>query len=187
MSGYLDIVFSIFLGSLLLAAIIGMNVDLNERNSINNIVLSVQQTAVDIKSIIRADLKAIGAGVSDSVDCFIIADSTQIKFRTDIGFDGSINEIHYYTGETASASATENPADRILYRKIDNNTPEDYSTGLINMQFTYFDENGDTTLSLTDINQIKLSFLLENRFSYNGKYPGMYIEERVYPKNLIRE
>ncbi|MCP4726272.1 MAG: hypothetical protein GY863_14605 [bacterium] len=185
MSAYLDVVFSIFLASLLLIMIIGYNNDLVEKNYINNMYLNVQQVGIDLKELLNYDLKSISLGITDTTIVFVIADSNTIKFKTDLGLDGSINEIYYYIGDVASAGSTENPNDKILYRQIDGNPVESYSIGLIDLQFSYFNISGNQTSVLADIVQIEYSFSIENTFSYNGEYPGMYLQGRIRPKNIV--
>jgi len=184
MNVYLDIVFSIIIGSMLLLMILAYNFDMVETSSINNIYYTTQRNGFDLQEIVRNDFRKICYGVPDTSAIFSIADSNQVKFKTDFDYDGSINEIHYYLGSLSSADFTENPNDRLLYRQVDGNTPETYSVGLINLNFTYYDENGGSTIILDDIRQLEYNYYLESTFGYNGEYPGMFIRGRINLKNL---
>jgi len=65
------------------------------------------------------------------------ADSSKIKFYSDMNDDGNIDSVVYYIGDTAGLDSTPNPNDRILYRTFNMNTSElDYVT---NLKFTYYD------------------------------------------------
>jgi len=184
MNVYLDIVFSIIIGSMLLLMILAYNFDMVETSSINNMYFAIQKNGFDLQEILRYDFRKIGLGVPDTSAVLSIADSTQVKFKTDLDLDGSINEIHYYLGDLSSADFTENPNDKLLYRKVDSNPPETYSIGLIDFNFTYYDENGGSTIILDDIRQLEYNYYLESTFGYNGEYPGMFIRGRINLKNL---
>ena len=184
MGTYIDIIGSIFLGSLLLLMILAYNYDMVDKNHINNMYLNVQRNGLDFQEILNYDLKNIGLGIPDTTIAFVIGDSNKIKYKSDLGLDGNINEIYYYTGDLSSAGFTENPNDVVLYRKVDNNPIETFSIGLINIRFNYYDRDGNETAILADIKHIGYSFYLESTFGYNGEYPGIFIRGRKKPKNI---
>lgn len=183
MTAYLDVMFSIVLGSLLLLMILAYNFDMVDQNIINNMYLNVQSTGIGFQEILKYDLKKIGLGVPDTTVAFIIADSNQIKFKADIDLDGSINEIHYYAGDLNSADFTENPNDMLLYHRVDDN-PYGFSIAVTGIRFNYYDKDGNETATLADIRHIGYSFYLESTFGYNGEFPGIYIRGRIKPKNI---
>lgn len=187
MGAYLDVIFSIVLGSMLLLMILGYNFDLVDTNHYNSMYMNVQNTGITFKEIFKNDIKKIGLGVPDTTNVFVIADSNEIKFRVDLNLDSSINEIHYYLGDLSSTSFTSNPNDKILYRKVDNNPPETFSIGLTNLNFTYFNDQGSQTATLADIKHVAYSVYLESTFDYNGEYPGIFIRGRMKPRNLMSE
>jgi len=184
MAALLDVMFSIVLGSLFLLMILAYNFDMVDASHINNMYLNVQSTGIGFQEILKYDLKKIGLGVSDSTVVFTIANTNQIKFKTDLDLDGSINVVHYYTGDLSSADFTENPNDMLLYRKVDNNPVEHFSIGMTDIRFNYYDMDGNETAILADIRHIGYSFYLESTFAYDGEYPGIYIRGRIKPKNI---
>jgi len=184
MGVFLDIALSVLLGSALILLILTYNFDMVDTNNINNLYRISQKNGIDFQDIMKNDFKKIGLGISVSDSVFTIADSNEIKFRTDLNLDGSINEIHYYLGDVNSANFTENPEDKIFYRRIDNDPVENNTFGLISLNFTYFDENGNQTTNLNEIKQIRYTFYIESTFQYNNQYPGIYLRGRIKPKNL---
>lgn len=184
MGAYLDVVFSIVIGSLVLLMIFSFNLDMVGKSNINNLYAAVQKNGFDMQEILRNDLKKIGLGVPADTAKFIIADSTRLKFKTDYNLDGVVNEIYYYLGSSSSANFTVNPNDRLLYRKVDNNTPETYTIGIINFRFTYYNNSGNQTSDLNAIRQIEYNYYIESVVDYNGEYPGIYIQGKITPKNL---
>ena len=184
MSVYLDIVFSILIGSALLLMIFTYNADMVATAHINNLYSATQENSFSFQEILRNDFKKIGLSVPDTSTVFSIADSTQVKFKADLHFDDSVEEILYYVGDLSSADFTDNPNDRIMYRKVDNNTPETYTIGIINLNFAYYDEDGNQTANLNDIKQIGYDFYVESTYGYDGKYPGTFIRGRINLKNV---
>lgn len=184
MGVFLDIALSILVGSMVLLMILTFNNDMIENNNINGMYGAVQKTGMDLNDILKYDLVRIGLLVPESTVKFIIADSNEIKFKSDFDLDGNVNEIHYYVGDLSSAGSSENPNDKILYRKIDDDPVEDYSLGLISLSFTYYDDDGNETSTLNEIRQIEYSFYLESTFVFNEQYPGIYMRGRIKPKNL---
>jgi len=182
MTAYLDVMFSIVLGSLLLLMILAYNFDMVDQNIINNMYLNVQSTGIGFQEILKYDLKKIGLGVPDTTVAFIIADSNQIKFKADLELDGSVNEIHYYAGDLSSAVFTENPNDILLYHRVDD--IDNFSIAVTAIRFNYYDKDGNETATLADIRHIEYSFYLESTFGYNGEFPGIYIRGRIKPKNI---
>ena len=184
MSVYLDILFSIVIGSPLLLMILTYNYSMMETNHINNMYSSVQKNGYEFQEILRNDFRNIGLFVPDTSAVFSIADSNQVKFKSDIDMDGSVNEIHYDIGSAGSAGFTENPDDRTLDRIVDGAPAETYSIGCIDFDFIYYDENGIQTVDLEEIKQIEYRYYLESTFGYNGEYPGIYIKGRIDLKNI---
>jgi len=184
MATYLDLVLSFIVGSMLIVMIMTFNNDLVDNNNINNMYLSVQENGMIFQDILRNDLKRCGLFVPDSMTTFTIADTNQVRFWADIDLDGSPNEVFYYVGDVSSAGFTENPNDIMLYRQIDSNPVETYSIGMLNLNFNYYDEDGNQTTVLSEIKEIEYTYNLESTFGYDEEYPGIYIEGRIKLKNV---
>ncbi|MFC1492852.1 hypothetical protein ACFL6O_02755, partial [candidate division KSB1 bacterium] len=129
MASHLDIALSILLGMMLMLMILNYNNDMVEANFINNLYYSAQKNGYEFQEILQYEFRNIGLGIADPATAIMIADSTQIKFKTDMGLDGSENDVHYYLGAANSATATENPNDRTIFIKVDAGAPEEYYIG----------------------------------------------------------
>ncbi len=184
MSVNLDIILSIIFGSLVLLMIAAFNMDLVENSGQNSMSLAVQKTGFDFQEILRRDLRNAGFRVPGASGKIVLADSTQIKFKVDLGMDGSVNEVHYYLDDVSSAAFTGNPNDRILYRKIDSQPPEVFSIGLREMVYQFINSQGIETLITDSIRQVGYRAWLESTESYDGTYAGIEIRDRINLKNL---
>lgn len=184
MNIYLDIALSIIVGSLLVMNIFAVNTEMIDANYLNNLSYTIQQDGMDLQEFINHDLQKLGFGVSPAVSAVVLADSTQIQFLADYDYSGTVNTIHYYVGSTGSAAATENPNDRLLYRQVDSQPAESYAFGIVYWQFLFFDGAGSTTSDPAAIRQVEYRYSLESLTSYNGYYPGVYVRERISPKNV---
>jgi len=185
MAVYLDIAASILIGSLLLLMIMSFNVEMVESGHINNLYAITQRNGFEFQEILRNDLKNIALNVPDTT-VILEADSIQLKFKTDLGMDGSVDSVLYEfkKDDLASAGFTENPRDQMLIRRVNINNDETFPIGFINFRFTLYDVNGGETAVLDNIRQIGYSYYIESPFSYYGEFPGIYIQGRVYLKNL---
>jgi len=184
MGAYFDIVLSILIGTSLLLMIFLFNIGMIETGHKNNMYYATQKTGFEFQEILRDDLIRIGLNVPDTAAVFISADSNQIEYNTDYNLDSNIVKIKYYLGSTSSADFTENPNDKLLYRKVNNDPPVSFSIGLINFNFTYYDASGNQTANLNEIEQVGYNFYLESTYEYDNEYPGIYIDGRINLKNV---
>ena len=184
MGAFFDIALSILVGSLLLLMIVSYNNDMIETNGINGMYSIVQQAGMDFQDIFKNDLRKIGMGVPEGTAVFLDADSNLLRFNADLDLDGSLNQIIYYIGNTTTANFTENPNDRMLFRRVDAGAIENYTYGIVDFSLIYYDEDGIQTTTLNDIRQVEYRCYMESTFGYGGEYPGIYVRGRIKPKNL---
>jgi len=180
----LDIAISVFIGIILIVMIFQLNTDMSLRNVENTLYLITQQNGSFLKELIESDLKKAGVGMPDSSTVITIAEPGRIQFRHDLDFDGTFETVTIYAGDVTSASFTENPNDVIFYRQIDGGTPLDYTIGLRRLSFRYFSATGNETAVLRNIRQIEYSVYVENTIGLGGDFSGIFIRNRVKPKNM---
>ncbi len=145
---------SITFGTLLLMTI-RLNGSVNENLQRYNGDLLVQDNIVMVSRMIEYDFRRIGyckdpTQFPDPTKAIILADSTRIKFYTDLGTpsdpdgDGNLDILYYYLGPTSELSITPNPRDRILYRVENNKPPKGANLGVTEFSLKYFDAMKDT-------------------------------------------
>jgi len=151
----LDIIASsLTFGTLLLMAI-RVNGTVSESVQMYNGDLLVQSNIITVVSMIEYDFRKIGycadpTQLPDPTQAIIYADSTSIKFYTDLSTpaypygDGVLDIVYYYVGPTSELSMTPNPNDRILYRVVNNAPPKGANLGVTEFNLMYFSAFGDT-------------------------------------------
>ena len=98
----------------------------------------------------RSDIARTRRSCPDPTKAIIYADSTSIKFYTDLSTsanpygDGVLDIVYYYVGPTSELSSTPNPNDRILYRVVNNAPPKGANLGVTQFNLMYFSAFGDT-------------------------------------------
>jgi hypothetical protein len=196
-STLIDIMGATIIGGILLI----MVNNLNERAIGKNITYGndklLQMEVVQLAQLIEKDLRKIGycedpAKVSDSMDVILSADTSQIKFLTDLNRDGNLDTLEYYVSGTEVLTNTVNPRDRILYRKHSNYPDEvtlDISSNVTQFYLRYFDAlNIELSTPVTIpslIAYMEISFKVEDSEAYNEEYSEAYWQQvRLTSRNL---
>ena len=129
--------------------------------------------------------------IPDPTKALLYADTSAIKFYTDIDNDGDVDSIHYYLGPTSELSSTANPRDRMLYRQVNSDLPFIISNNITEFKFQYLGALYDTLstplASPGLATYIKISFRVEDPFAYDEKYTEAFWRRlTVTSKNLKR-
>ncbi|MCW9065123.1 MAG: hypothetical protein OQJ78_02425 [Ignavibacteriaceae bacterium] len=135
MTEILDIIGSVIIVGIAMLIVANINFSLNAsvtENIYSNVMhFNITATAQQFEH----DFYKMGFRVKGQK--IVEADSSKIKFYTDIDDNGNIDSVIYHIGDTAGLDSTPNPNDKILYRTINQSTTEfDYVT---NLKFTYYD------------------------------------------------
>jgi len=180
----IDIVGSIILAGLLILTVNTGVADLNQTTYEQTYTLNSQTNIVALARIIEHDFVKIGFRAPEPV--ILKADSQGIVFQSDLSNDGSIESVTYSLGAPTDppASATANPRDFTLYRRISGESALGLSSGLVEFRFTYFDSTGAVTTSPDEVDAIQVRVRLETEEPVDGDYPGVFWEKTIYPKNL---
>ena len=116
----------------------------------------------------KIDYCADYTNIQDPAYAIISADSTSIKFISDVNKVGGMDTIYYYLGPATELSSTANPRDKILYRIVNHDAKMGSDAGITRFYMVYFNAMGDTIhtpVSATDlslINDIELNMNIEN-------------------------
>jgi hypothetical protein len=146
MSTIVDVILSILLGGILLLVIMSANDLTAETSYMLNGDVFVQQTLVSVVQIVEGEIRNMGYGCPDSLGATVIdAQDSAIGFLEDIGLDGTIDTIRYFTGPVSELTGTQNDSDRFLYRKI-NNSPKNAIGVVTRFQLRYFSQGQADTL-----------------------------------------
>jgi hypothetical protein len=182
---WLDIVGSLVFGTLLALNVMRMDADVTAHSYRSLMTYSAQDQAASVSEVMDDDLKKIGYRVA-SVPV-ILADTTRIQFRADLGTDGTVDTLFYYLGTIAEANGTPNPRDRFLYRRRSGESPRVVGTGVTNFRLTYFGANGNVLslpVVLANVRRIQVDMTLESPAPYDTTYSRALMQLSLRPKNL---
>ena len=190
----LDILGSIIIGGILMTIAWRLSDAATEKTYNNSGELALQQNLVTVAQIIEWDFRKIGycadwKKLPDPTKAILYADTSSIKFLSDIDADGTLDSIFYYLGPTSELSATENPRDRVLYRVVNNETPAQSNLGVTRFYMVYYDALGDSVhFPVTNygiIASIEINVVVENVAAYDQKYSSAYWRQiRMVSRNL---
>ena len=193
-STLLDILGSIIIGGVLMSIVFRLSDSATEKTYNNSGELALQQNLATVAQIIERDFRKIGYcadwnKLPDPSKSILFADSTGIKFLTDIESDGILDSIYFYLGPASELSATENPRDRLLYRVVNNDNPVEANLGVTHFSMTYYDALGDTIylpiLNNGEISSIEINVTVENVAAYDENYSSAYWRQiRMVARNL---
>jgi hypothetical protein len=144
MTTMMDIIFAIILGAAVLLIILNANATLREVWSVYNGDVMVQTALVSNAQIIEGEFRNMGVGVASASDStIVIAMDTCIQFRRRMRPENAnVDTIKYYSGSTSELTATNNQADRFLYRQVNSDQPQ--RVGIVTQfRLRYFKNGGD--------------------------------------------
>jgi hypothetical protein len=188
-SQLLDVIGSSVIAGFVILMILTINTEINDSSREMFNETFNQRSAITTGEVMEYDLYKIGYRISGSK--ILIADSNQIKYRTDVDNNNSADTVFYYTGSTSDASQTTNSSDYPLYRLVNNGTPK--LTGIITeFNLVYYDSlgsqigygalNSQTQRDL--VKTIKASVKYETAEQVDGYYQTLDWSRTIRPKNL---
>jgi hypothetical protein len=190
----IDILGSIIIGGILMTIAWRLSDAATEKTYNNSGELALQQNLATVAQIIEWDFRKIGYcadwnKLPDPTKAILYADTSAIKFLTDVDADGNLDSIYYYLGPTSELSMTENPRDKILYRVENDETPAPSNLGITRFYMVYFDALGDSIhLPVANyglIASIEINVVVENVAAYDEKYSSAYWRQiRMVARNL---
>jgi len=198
-SDVLDLAGSILIGGLIMLILFRMNDAAVENVYNNGGELSLQQNLAVTAKVLEYDFRKIGycaewKKIPDPSKSILLADSTRIKFLTDIdkdgsGPDGDVDTLYYYLGPASELTQTPNPRDRFLYRVVNNESPKGINLGVTQFKLIYFDAIGDTiNFPITvpsEIYTLEINLTIENVAGYNEQYSSAFWRQiRLTARNL---
>ena len=191
MNQLLDLVMSLTIFAIFMLMIVSINTTSSATSRETTMEVIVQQDLVTLAKIIDTDFARIGYDSPQKFNPSFL-DSTTIMWYYDRDQDGNVDSLSYYLGTTAERANTDNPNDRILYRKLNNEPPTPLSTAVVNFTVSYLDSamtalpyaTVATSSGSERIKALKLQLHLESYYSEDGNYPGIFWENTIIPANI---
>lgn len=190
----LDILGSVIIGGILMSIAWRLSNAATEKTYNNSGELSLQQNLSTIAEIIEYDFRKIGYcadwnKLPDPTKAILSADSSSLKYLTDIDSDGELDSVSYFLGPTSELLSTPNPRDRILYRVLNNEEPRGANLGVTYFHMIYYDALGDTiylpVVHTGEIASIEINVTVENVAAYDTAYSSAFWRQiRLVARNL---
>lgn len=190
----LDIVGSILVGGLVLLMMFRLNAQATSNLYNNSSELNIQLAMTSVVHVMENDFRKIGYckdwnEISDPTQAIIYADTSNIKFLTDVDNDGNVDTLSYYLGPTSELSNTANPRDRLLYRVVNSETPKSSDVGITVFKLTYFDALGNLLSTPVNppglIHTIQIDIQVENSEPIDSVYTTAFWRQiKLSSKNL---
>jgi hypothetical protein len=169
----IDIVGSIIIGGMMLGIILKLNNTASWNVYSNSGELNCQTSLAAMSLMLENDFRKIDycadyTNIQDPINAIISADSSSIKFISDLNKVGGMDTVNYYLGPATELNSTANPRDKILYRIVNNSAKMGSDAGITRFYMVYYDVNGDTvhtpvsSANLSLINDIELNMNIEN-------------------------
>jgi hypothetical protein len=181
-STILDIVGSVIMGGVLMVILLSTNSNAVQNTYTYGGDVSLQQGLTSVTQIIDSDFRKIGYSsiltvVLDPTKIILLADTSSIKFLSDVNNSGSIDTVYYYLSAATELSYSTNPRDRNLYRMTHDAVSSAVTMrcpGVTIFRFAYFDSLGNAlscpVSTLAKIAKIQISLKMESASPYNGTY-----------------
>lgn len=191
----LDIVGSIMVGGLILLILFRLNTSATANLYNNNSEANVQMSMISVAEVLESDFRKIGyckdwIKIPDPTKAILLADTSSIKFLTDLNNSGNVDTLYYYIGPTSELSNTPNPRDRLLYRVVNSSAPKSSNVGITRFKLTYFDSFGNeiTKMPVTPtgkIQKIQIDLQIENAEAFDSVYTVSYWRQiKLSARNL---
>ena len=193
-STLIDILGSIMIGGILLMILLRLN-DSAVQNAFQfNSESITQRNLVEIVQLLEHDFSMIGFCKDwnyfpDPTKAIIKADSTSIKFLSDVDSDKDMDTLSYILSSPSVLSQTPNPNDKMLYRQVNSEPLGGSNLGVTQFRLTYFDSFGAEIpfpiLIPSEIYTMQIDLVVEDVVAYNQEYNRVFWRQiRLAARNL---
>jgi len=188
MAYLLDIAGSSILAGLFILMVLAFNVNVDSASRELYDRSMTQAEAVEAVRILDHDLYKIGYRASGQK--ITLADSSRVKFFSDLNNDGAIDSVYYFLGTTGEMTSTQNPNDRPVYRSQNDTTVlcmivRDFKISYLDSAGTRLSYAALTSASeRAKIKNLQVFVHFESAYSTEGNYDSFSMRKTVRPKNI---
>lgn len=188
------------IGSMVIAGILMVSIFRLQNSSTEDLYrgtgnLTAQTNLATIVQILENDFRRIGycadwQQIPVPTEAILYADSTSIKYLTDMDQNGLIDTMHYYFDASTDIPNTPNPRDRYLFRVVGNETPTGVNLGVTQFKMEFYNALG-TKLNFPianpqEIYSMQIDITVEDVAAYDEKYQTIFWRQiRMAARNLF--
>lgn len=172
----LDYIAAAIMGATLLVIMNSANDVAYENHSLYNGDMLVQEMLVQTAYLLEGELRNMGVGVPEKENTVLYADSSRLRFVTDIDLNGVIDTVEYFAGTPSEMAETQNELDRPLYRRINGSSA--MVVGAVTVfQLRYLTQMGEilampvSGTRLTEIHSVEITMEVQNPYALS-RAPG---------------
>ena len=181
MGTILDIVGSLAIRAVIILVVIGLTITLRDALYKKTSRTTTSQTLANAATVMEKDIRL--AGYNSASWPFVSADSSQFTFLADLNNVGNVDTVQYLLTRDPN-DLDPNSQVRLLARVVDGQTSTTLATGVMTLQFTYFDSVGVSTANLGNVQSVKVALSLLDPYPPDTAYAVVRREFRVFPGNL---
>ena len=193
-STLLDILGSIIIGGMVLIILFRVNTSATSNLYTNTSEANVQSAMISVGAVLEEDFRKIGyckswTKIPDPTKAILFADTSSIKFLTDLNNDGNVDTLSYFLGPASELLNTPNPNDRLLYRVANSDVPKSSNVGITEFKITYFDSFGNILSTPvtppSQIQKMQIDIMVENTEPIDSTYVVAFWRQlRLTARNL---
>jgi hypothetical protein len=180
----LDLAGSVVIGAFVVLMVLNLNDTAVENTYLYSGELTLQENLTETVQLLEYDFRKIGycadpTQIADPTKSIVHADSASISFLTDVaepGYprgNGIVDTLTYFVGSVDELASTQNPRDRILYRRVNQGRAIGANLGLTNFRLKYLDGLGRpiaTPVAVAgQIQAIQIDVAVENVMAYDKR------------------
>jgi len=159
MSVMLDLIGSLVIAGFVILMGLRLNETISGSADASMAGLNVQESMSEVVQWIESDFRKAGFNVPDPTQTIVLADTSHIRFLSDVNRDGHIDTVDWYLGPPMTT--VPNPNARLLYRTVTDSTGALGGSGPMGFLVTqfhlrYFQQFGDSVRPLDASNYNKI-------------------------------
>lgn len=191
----LDIMGSVIIAGILMISIFRLQNSTTEDLYRGTGNLTAQTNLATVVQILETDFRRIGycadwQQIPVPTEAILYADSSSIKYLTDVDQNGLIDTMYYYFDPSTDISSTPNPRDRFLYRVANSETPVDINMGVTQFKMEFYNAMGSKlNFPIADPREIysmQIDITVEDVAAYDEKYQTIFWRQiRMAARNLF--
>ncbi len=173
MAVILDVIGSVVLAGFVI--VMGLRVNATVANSQDSYIADVvvQENLVSLVQSLENDFRRMGYHVPDPTEVILAADTTRIRFVSDLSTTGVLDTVEWYFG--SALVSTPNPNDRMLIRRVQHGaggTTDLMSSvpGVTEFSLRYLNQEGQPASTLGQIWIIETSLRLESPWKVQDRF-----------------
>lgn len=184
---FFDIIGALIIRGTMVVIIVSLTLSLHGTLNERTVQARLKQNLAMTTDIVKTDFAMIGFRVT-SGNPMLLASATDLRFCADVDDNGAMDTVYYYLGPVSELASTENPNDRIFYRRVNQQTMREVGRGITSLAIVMRDSLARVTASYAAVRSVQIQLIAQAgtpvERGYVKRYPTSSWELHFYPPNL---